>query len=122
VSVDAERSDLEPGRLTVSRCADCEHLALYPRLRCPRCLSSATSLMPVSGGATVESFTVVHRAPTREFASEVPYMLVAVRLDEGVPMIARMVRGENPTIGSRVSVALQPTPCGKWRPLCHLVS
>jgi hypothetical protein len=45
----------------------------------------------ISGGGKVYSFSIVHRAPSREFASITPYVLALIELDEGPRMLAHIV-------------------------------
>ena len=45
--------------------------------------------MPSNGLGTVYSFTVVHRAPTEDFAT--PYVLAIVQMDEGWNLMTRIV-------------------------------
>lgn len=90
-------------RLTVETCS-CGHRQHPPRGVCTAC-SSTASLAPgeVSGRATVDSYTVVHRAPRPDV--DVPYVLARVRLAEGPVLLTRLVGGLDWTIGDAVSVA-----------------
>jgi uncharacterized OB-fold protein len=64
---------------------------------------------------TVYSFTVVHRAPTEDFAT--PYVLAIVQMDEGWHLMTRLVNAGSDTntattdyIGRRVEVAFTTDP------------
>jgi uncharacterized protein len=46
--------------------------------------------VPLVGGGTVVSFTVIRVAP-RGRAGEVPYAVAVVKLDEGVSLLGRVV-------------------------------
>jgi uncharacterized OB-fold protein len=63
----------------------------------------------VSGKGKVYSLTVVHRGPTAEFRSIVPYVLALIELEEGPRMMAHIV-GEGAAqaaIGEKVQVVFE---------------
>lgn len=76
------------GRLDMQFCPRCARYVHYPRPLCPGCLGRL-DWRTLSGRGTVYSFTVVHRAPSREFA-DVPYTLALVDLEEGPRLLARV--------------------------------
>jgi uncharacterized OB-fold protein len=65
----------------VPRCADCGDYNWVPYPACRTCLSENQVWTPVSGDATVFSFTVVHRGPGA-FDADVPYVLALGQLVE----------------------------------------
>jgi len=68
------------GRLEITRCRGCGWWIHPPRPVCPRCRESDVGWEPVSGRATVTSFTVNHQ---RWFpGQEVPYTIALVELVE----------------------------------------
>lgn len=79
------------GRLVLQRCARCERFRHYPREICPHCFSSSFVWAECKGTGTVYSFTVVHRAPSKAFASQVPYVVANIELAEGVHMMSRII-------------------------------
>jgi uncharacterized OB-fold protein len=58
----------------------------------------------------VWSYAVYHRAFHPSFRDDVPYVVVAVELDDGPMLIARSAdgHGHRPAIGSRVVGAFDP--------------
>jgi len=81
-------------RLLVQRCGSCGDHQHYPRPFCVACGARDLALVAASGRGTVYSFTVVHRAPSAEFAP--PYTIALVRLEEGPLMLTRIVDGPVP--------------------------
>ena len=78
-------------RLVMPHCKDCGYYHFYPRTLCPRCSSARLAWTDCSGRGVVYSFTVVHRAPSPTFASAVPYVVAAVKLDEGPNLMTNIV-------------------------------
>jgi len=78
------------GRLTAIRCASCGTLAVPPKEFCPACQRRAWEAVPLNGAGKITSFTVI-RIPPRGRASEAPYAVAVVRLDEGLSMLGRVV-------------------------------
>jgi uncharacterized OB-fold protein len=78
-------------RLVMPHCLDCGHYHFYPRTLCPQCSSPRLEWAPCSGRGEVYSFTVVHRAPSPAFASAVPYVVGAVKLQEGPHLMTNIV-------------------------------
>jgi uncharacterized OB-fold protein len=78
-------------QLVVQRCRGCGTLRFPARDRCSACLAHEAEWVPVSGRATVFSFAVMHQVYHPGFASEVPYAVVLVALDEGPRMISNVV-------------------------------
>jgi uncharacterized protein len=90
-------------RLTVETCA-CGHRQHPPRGVCTACSQTETlALSEVTGRGTVDSYTVVHRAPRP--GVEVPYVLARVRLEEGPLLLTRLVGGVEWAIGDAVALA-----------------
>lgn len=87
-------------------CADCGRNFFTPQVVCPGCLSENWSYLPSTGRGRIYSATVVHQAPSPDFA--VPYRLAVVDLDEGWSMLANLVEGPAaglPPAGTPVEVA-----------------
>ncbi|WP_067822988.1 Zn-ribbon domain-containing OB-fold protein [Actinomadura kijaniata] len=104
-------------RLTVQRCLECGHRQHYPRALCTGCGGTALDFTDVSGRGTVDSFTVVHRAPRPGL--ETPYVVARVRLAEGPILLTRLV-GADPsawTCDEPVRVAWRPLPDGRHLPV-----
>jgi uncharacterized OB-fold protein len=79
------------GKLLLQRCGACGALRFYPRTLCPSCWSDRVEWTEASGRGSVHSFTVIHRAPTPAFASQVPYVVALIDLQEGPRMMANVI-------------------------------
>lgn len=77
--------------LVVQRCDDCKALIFYPKMFCPRCMSSNLGWAKASGRGRVYSFTVIEANPPSAFVSDVPYVVAVVRLEEGVQLMTNIV-------------------------------
>lgn len=96
---------LAQGELRIQRCDACSRAVFYPRLLCPHCFSEQLSWIVASGKGTIYSYTVAHQA-FGAFASETPFVVAIVALEEGVRMMTRIVDAprERITIGASVQV------------------
>lgn len=79
------------GRLVFQRCVPCGHVQHPPRHQCSTCWSDQLDQVESTGRGAIESLTVVRRAPTPAFRAKVPYVVVAVIMDEGPRMIANLL-------------------------------
>ncbi len=106
------------GELRYQRCDDCGATIFYPRSLCPECFSSRISWKVSAGEATVYAVTVVHRPPDPRLASEAPYVLGLVDVDEGFRMLTRIVDADpaEVAIGQRVRLVFRKSPDGKNLP------
>lgn len=105
-------------RLTVQQCISCGTRQHPPRAVCTGCSSmDHLGLTDVSGDGTVDSFTVVHRAPRPDVA--VPYVLARVRLVEGPVVLTGLVGAEPDdwTMGAAVTVDWVDVPDGRALPV-----
>jgi uncharacterized OB-fold protein len=66
---------------TVPRCGDCGEYNWVPYPACRSCLSENLTWVPVSGDATLYTFTVCHRGPGA-FQAETPYVIALAELTE----------------------------------------
>ncbi len=99
-------------RLLLQTCTSCRSVQHPPRSVCLSCMSEDLAWTEASGVGTVDSFTVVHRAPREDVV--VPYVLARVRLPEGPILLTRL---EGP-----VDAAGDPSACDRpvtldWAPL-----
>ena len=78
-------------RLLVKRCLDCGKAHFYPRPFCPFCWSSEVEWEEASGGATLYTWSVVHRNDLPPFPERVPYVAAVVDLQEGPRMLTNVV-------------------------------
>ena len=90
--------------LVTQQCGSCTKHVFYPRLSCPHCGARQLSWVPVSGKATVYSYTVARRPTHPAFADRVPYVIAIVELDEGPRMTTNIVGcpADDVSIGMRV--------------------
>jgi uncharacterized OB-fold protein len=71
------------------RCADCGKLSVEIGATCPFCGSAGGDAVTLSGRARLVSWTVIRVAPAR-YASEAPYAIGLLELDEGPRLTARV--------------------------------
>jgi uncharacterized OB-fold protein len=71
-------------------CSACARFRFPPMPTCPYCASPEFEVRQIAGTGTLYSWIVVHRAFAPEFASQVPYTLVTVTLDEGCRIVGRL--------------------------------
>ncbi len=99
-------------RLVLQTCGACSAVQHPPRPLCVTCSSTDLAWVEAAGRATVDAFSVIHRAP--DPALDVPYVIARVRLVEGPVLLAR-IEGADLT-------ADQPLRCDQdvrlgWAPL-----
>ena len=68
--------------------------------------------MPLAGTGTIVSYTVIRVAP-RGRASEVPYAVAVVKLDEGVSLLGRVVDIPFESLKSGLPVRIRPLQLGE---------
>jgi len=85
---DFYRECARQGRLVFQRCQECGTFRHPPRILCAECASDRVSWVPSTGRGTIFSWTVTHQAPHPAFASQVPYAVVVVELEEGVRIVS----------------------------------
>ena len=78
-------------RLETPHCRACGHYWFPPSRSCPQCLSADVEFKEVSGRGKVFSFVIYDRVYHPAFATEVPYVVALVELDEGPRMISNIV-------------------------------
>jgi uncharacterized OB-fold protein len=106
------------GKLLFQACAHCHTVQFPPRQHCASCWAATVEWKESAGKGVVESFTIVRRAPTQEFRAKVPYVVVAVQLDEGFRMITNLL-GEDAlgiSIGDTVRVDFETKDNGTTLP------
>jgi len=77
--------------LVVQRCESCGTHRFPARDICSRCLSRAAEWVRVSGRGSVFSWAVMHQVYHPGFASEVPYAVVVIALDEGARLVSNLI-------------------------------
>lgn len=98
---------VDRGKLLVQRCQDCANVQFYPRSHCVSCHGRNLDWQASSGAGVIYSYTVVRRAPSPQFAADVPYVLALVQLSEGPRVMVRLTGCEiaELRVGTRVSIA-----------------
>lgn len=114
-SVDAHAMELQS-------CSSCGRWIFYPRVLCPHCHSEDLIWGPVSGRATIYSFTVSRRPAGADFVEDVPYVVALVDLEEGVRMMSNIETEAigDVRIGSEVSVRYRTSSNGVTLPIFAL--
>ncbi len=84
--------------LRMQKCLDCGEIWFPPNFACPRCLSTNYGWVKLSGKGKVWSWAVFHQLYIRSFADDIPYNVIAVKLDEGPMMMSNMVECKNEDI------------------------
>jgi hypothetical protein len=86
--------NLRQGRLSGLKCGGCGEVSAQPRLVCARCGGADFEVIELTGGGTVQTFTVNYvAAEGRE--SEAPYIVAIVEMDEG-PWVMGNITGLKP--------------------------
>lgn len=78
-------------RLEIQRCDGCRTLRFPPEVGCFACGSMQATWVPVSGRATLFSWTVAHPPLLPYFAERAPWPVAVVQLEEGPRMATNIV-------------------------------
>ena len=97
---------LRAERVVVQHCNACDGWVHYPRRRCSHCLSDDLEFRPVTGDATVYTYTVARQATAAPFADEVPQIIAIVELLPGVRFTTTLVQVAPEDV--RVGLAVVP--------------
>lgn len=73
-------ANLRDGRLTTTRCRDCEAVHFPPRIVCPECLSDGLSYTPLPHEGRLHSFTEVNGTTAIGMNDETPFVVGTVDL------------------------------------------
>lgn len=106
------------GRLIIQQCGKCNAIQYPPRQNCATCWHDQLNWIESSGQGVIESFTIVERAPISDFRDKVPYVVAAVRLDEGPRMITNIVGDHrlDVRVGESVTVVFEDDGRGNQLP------
>lgn len=91
-------------KLLLQTCLQCQHVQHYPRAVCTQCAGNQLEWVESAGQGVVDSFTVVHRAPSPAFTA--PYVIARVRLSEGPTLLTRIVGADESELFCDLPVAL----------------
>ncbi|GAB7551214.1 OB-fold domain-containing protein [Novosphingobium sp. 11B] len=110
------------GRLEFQKCGACGHVQFPPRHQCATCWEVDLQPLESAGKGTVESFTIVRRAPLAEFRDKVPYAIASIRVQEGPRMITNILGNDALTveIGDPVVVEFGQDANGRTLPQFRL--
>jgi uncharacterized OB-fold protein len=98
------------GKLMLMRCIACGTTRLPSRHHCDECLSPEFEWFEASGRGVVRTFGVMHQRYHPGFASEIPYVVAIIELEEGPRMPANIVdtAPADVRVGMPVLVAWEP--------------
>jgi uncharacterized protein len=110
-------SAADEARLALPGCDSCGAGFFPPERLCPSCGSAGWSYVDSPGSGTVTSHTVVHRAPSPDFAT--PYVVAVVELDGGPSLLTNLVDAdpESVSTGMRVHVVFLDQADGRALPV-----
>lgn len=109
--------------LRFQQCVDCGHVRWPPSDLCPQCHSKETKCVPSKGVGRVYTYAIYHTAYHPGFASELPYAVAVVALDEGPHLLTNIIgcQPDEVTCDMPVGVVWQDvdekTTLPKFRPL-----
>jgi hypothetical protein len=95
--------------MKLQKCTQCGAFRYFTSPICPECSSFDFRWEPVSGRATIYTFSVVHRPPSDAWIDDVPYVYAVVKLEEGPLMPTNIVgcRPDEVKIGTEVKVTYE---------------
>ncbi|MEW9674063.1 Zn-ribbon domain-containing OB-fold protein [Ammoniphilus sp. 3BR4] len=88
--------------ITVLVCPECGYLAIPPKYGCSKCPSDQLVEKKLQGAGSIYSYTTI-RVAGGKYASQLPYTVALVELDEGLRVTARL-EGDQASIGQRVKL------------------
>jgi uncharacterized protein len=103
------RATAAAGKLCIQQCDECGQWTHPARYYCPACMSERFSLRPVSGQATVHSYTVSHFSVESPWKDLVPYVTIVAELAEGPRVIARTssIAPDEIAIGMHIALSVE---------------
>ncbi len=113
------------GKLMLQRCTQCGHYRFPPTYFCSKCRSAECEWVESKGHGRVFSWIVVrHPVPRDVYATDVPYVVALVELDEGVRIPSNIVGivPEKVTAGMPVRVIFRQATPEITLPLFELAS
>lgn len=88
--VEEYRDLLRQGSLVFQQCGACGHKHNFPRVFCASCHQRQLTWRVSSGRGKIYTYSIIHRAPTEEWAARTPYIIGLVDLDEGVRVMGHI--------------------------------
>jgi len=80
------------GELRLQHCTDCKHVQYPPRKLCSGCFGENVEWRSANGKGEVRSWSTVVAPGAPGFETEVPFLSVMVRLNEGPTMLSVLRR------------------------------
>lgn len=77
--------------LRIQRCNECGRMRFPPSPTCANCLSDAAEWVRASGKGKVWSWVEFYQPYFRQVATELPYAVVMVELEEGPFMLSNLI-------------------------------
>lgn len=75
----------------IQQCAACGVVMWPVKSRCDNCMQPTVVWVQASGKATLYSFALMHQVYHPGFASEIPYIIAQVDLEEGLRILTNIV-------------------------------
>ena len=96
-------------RLMIQQCETCGVMIWPVKSRCDNCMLPTVKWVQASGKATLYSFVLMHQVYHPGFASEVPYTIAQVNLEEGLRILTNLIGCSNSDlqIGMPLEVAFE---------------
>ncbi len=85
-------------RLMIQKCGHCDTHQVPGRYVCDACFSDRLDWVPASGKGTVFSFVIMHQRYHPGFASETPYNIAIIELEEGPRLVTNLLNVANEAI------------------------
>lgn len=82
-------------RLIIQQCTSCGTTMWPAKSHCINCLRPTISWVQASGRGTLYSFVLMHQIYHPGFASEVPYNIAQIDLEEGLRIFSNVVECSN---------------------------
>ena len=82
-------------RLMIQQCSSCGTVMWPVKSRCDNCLNANVTWVQASGKGTLYSFALMHQIYHPGFASEIPYNIAEVDLEEGLRILSIVVGCSN---------------------------
>ncbi|MGJ9459664.1 Zn-ribbon domain-containing OB-fold protein [Oceanobacillus sp. CF4.6] len=95
--------------LLIQQCNQCGKSQFYPRMMCTDCMSRNVHWVKATGKGKVKTYTIIHRAISKAYSKEAPYVVAIIELREGPCLMSNIV-GCNPrdvNVGQEVEVTFQ---------------
>ncbi len=95
------------GRFMLMKCQACGAMRLPSRQHCDSCLSPNFEWIAASGRGKVRTFAIMHQRYHPGFASDIPYNVTIVELDEGPRLPTNIVGIPNSEIRVGMDVVVE---------------